>query len=89
MQGKQRITRQQSDTVMAFLAVEVHVIAQRFDFRLGKLLVRNLGFLKTDHVRLMFVDQRRQLMRSSAQTIDVERDDFHKTAVLSKNKQRC
>ena len=32
----------------------------------------DFGFLQADHVWLMFLDQRCQLMRPSAQAIDVE-----------------
>jgi hypothetical protein len=37
----------------------------------------DLGFLQADHVRLMLFDQRRQLMRTGAQSVDVEGDDLH------------
>ena len=43
----------------------------------GELVVVDLGFLQADHVRLMLFDQRCQLMRASAQPVDVEGDDLH------------
>ena len=69
---------------MALLPVKVHVVAQRFDIGEGELLVADFGFLEANHVRLVFFDQRCQLMRPSAQAIDVERNDFHGRAVLRK-----
>ena len=57
---------------MAFLTMEVHVIPQRFDVGDGELIVMDLGFLQADHVRLVFLDQRCQLMWPSAQAVDVE-----------------
>ena len=66
------LARKQGDTVMAFLTMKVHVIAQGFDVGEGELVIMDLGFLQADYVRLMFLDQRCQLMRPSAQAIDVE-----------------
>ncbi len=58
------LAREQGDAVVALLPVIVDVVAERFDLSLGKLLVGHLGFLQTDDVRLMLVDDRRKLMRS-------------------------
>ncbi|MNJ51896.1 hypothetical protein D3C77_472120 [compost metagenome] len=62
---------------MALLAVVVHVVAQRLDIGEGELLVGDFGLLQTDDVRLVLVDQCRQLMRAGAQTIDIERNQLH------------
>ena len=66
------VAREQGNAVVTFLTVEVHVVAQRFDIGEGELLVADFGFLEANHVRLVFFDQRCQLMRPSAQAIDVE-----------------
>ena len=70
--AQRRLTGQQRDAVMAFLAMELHVIPQRFNVSERELFVTDFGFLQADHVRLMFFDQRCQLMRPSAQAVDVE-----------------
>ncbi len=75
---QRRLTRQQGYAVMTFLPMEMHVITQRFDFGLWELIVRDLGFLQADDVRLVFFNQRRQLMRARAQAVDVERHNFHR-----------
>ena len=72
VQFQRRLARKQGNAVMAFLTMKVHVITQRFDLGERELVVMHLGFLQADHVRLMFLDQRCQLMRPSAQAIDVE-----------------
>ncbi|MNI79762.1 hypothetical protein D3C73_1362410 [compost metagenome] len=55
----------------------VHVVAQSLNVSQGELIVADLGFLQADHVRLVFFDQRGQLVRAGPQTIDVETDDLH------------
>ncbi|MNM72311.1 hypothetical protein D3C81_840010 [compost metagenome] len=62
---------------MAFLAVVVDVVAQCLDLFARELVVGDLGFLQTDHIRLMALDDCLELMRSGAQAIDIERNDFH------------
>ncbi|MNW67292.1 hypothetical protein D3C74_458600 [compost metagenome] len=62
---------------MAFLAVEIHVVAEGADFFERELVVVDLGFLQADHVRLVFFDQRCQLMRTGTQSVDVEGNDLH------------
>ena len=77
MQFQGRLAGEQGDAVVAFLPVVVDVVAERLDLGLGKLVVGDLGFLQPDHVGLVPLDQRRQLVRPGAQTVDIERDDFH------------
>ncbi|MNI80156.1 hypothetical protein D3C73_1366630 [compost metagenome] len=76
-QAQRRLAREQGDAVVAFLAMEMHVITKGLDLGQRKLIVADLGFLQADHVWLMLFDQRRQLMGPGAQAIDVERDDLH------------
>ena len=71
------LAREHRHAVMAFLAVEVHVIAEGAHFFQRELVVVDLGFLQADHVRLVFFDQRCQLMRTGAQSVDVEGNDLH------------
>src|SRR5690606_24388670 len=74
---QRRLARQQGDTVMTFLAVVMHVVAECFGLCQGELLVGDLGFLQADDIRLMLFDDRRQLVRSCPQSIDIERNKFH------------
>ncbi|MCY1179412.1 hypothetical protein D9M73_198120 [compost metagenome] len=62
---------------MAFLAMEADVVAQGLDLGERELFVRDFGFLQADDVWLMLVDQRRQLMGSGPQAVDIEGNDFH------------
>ncbi|MNV55924.1 hypothetical protein D3C71_1481770 [compost metagenome] len=62
---------------MALLAVVLDVVAKRLDVGMGKLLVGYLGFLQTDDIRLVPLDQLSQLMRTCAQSIDIEGNEFH------------
>ncbi len=55
----------------------MHVVAQGLHLGQGELFVVDLGFLQPDHVRLVLLDQRRQLMGAGAQPVDVEGDDLH------------
>src|SRR5207253_1951848 len=69
--------REQGDAVMALLPVVMHLVTQGLNFGQGELVVMDLGFLQPDHVRLVLLDQRGQLMGPGAQAVDVERDDLH------------
>lgn len=71
------LARQQGDTIVTLLAVVVNVISQGADFRFGKLIVADLGFLQADHIRLVLLDQRCELMRARPQAVDVEGNEFH------------
>ncbi|MNE72808.1 hypothetical protein D3C80_1687820 [compost metagenome] len=82
MQRQRLLAREQGDAVMAFLAVVMHVVAEVADVRLGELLVGDFGFLQADHVRLVFLDQGRQLMWARTQAVDIEGDDLHGRQVL-------
>ncbi|MCY1248953.1 hypothetical protein D9M72_624470 [compost metagenome] len=77
MQGQRLLAREQGDAVMAFLPVEVHVITQGLHLGQRELFVVDLGFLQADHIGLVLFDQRRQLMGTGAQPVDVEGDDLH------------
>ena len=77
VQRQRFFARQQGDAVVTFLSMEIHVVAQGSDFIERKLVVMDLGFLQPDHVGLVFVDQRRQLMGTGTQPVDVEGDDLH------------
>ena len=78
VQAQWCLAREQGDAVMAFLAVVMHVVAELANLCLGELFVGDFGFLQADHIRLMFVDQRCQLMRAGTQAIDIEGDDLHR-----------
>ncbi|MDT4839784.1 hypothetical protein FQZ97_735850 [compost metagenome] len=82
VQRQRLLAREQGDAVMAFLTVVMHVVAEIADVRLGELLVGDLGFLQADHVRLVFLDQGRQLMWACPQAVDIEGDDLHGRQVL-------
>ncbi|MNT57697.1 hypothetical protein D3C72_1950860 [compost metagenome] len=71
------LARQQGNSVVALLAVVLDVVAKRLDVGMGKLLVGYLGFLQTDDIRLVPLDQLSQLMRTCAQSIDIEGNEFH------------
>ena len=71
------LTREHCHAVVAFLAMEIHVVAKGAYFFQRKLIVVDLGFLQADHVRLVFFDQRCQLMRTGAQSVDVEGNNLH------------
>ena len=75
LQGRQ--ARQQGHAVMTLLAMVVHVITQGLDLGPGKLVIRDLGFLQSDHIRLIAFDDGRKLMRSCAQAIDIEANYLH------------
>ena len=68
----------QRNAVMTFLPVKMHVVTQRLDFGEGELVVGDLGFLQANDVRAMFFDQCRQLVRTCAQAVDIEGNDFHR-----------
>ncbi|MNV10648.1 hypothetical protein D3C71_1011840 [compost metagenome] len=77
VQGQRFLAREQGDAVMTLLPVEIHVVAQGLDFIERELVVVDLGFLQPDHIGLMLFDQRRQLMGTGAQPVDVEGDNLH------------
>ena len=74
------LSGEQGDAVMAFLPVVMNVVAELADILFGELLIGHFDFLQADDIRLVFVDQRRQLMRARAQPIDIERNDLHRKA---------
>lgn len=53
---------QQGDAVVAFLAMVVQLIPQMCQILQRKHIVMYLGFLQTDHVRAMLLNDRRELM---------------------------
>ena len=47
-----------------------------------KVLPNDIIFLQADHVRLVFLDQGRQLMWARTQAVDIEGDDLHGRQIL-------
>ncbi|MNL69871.1 hypothetical protein D3C87_1947860 [compost metagenome] len=67
---------------MAFLPVIEHVIAVLADVFQWKHIIVNFGFLQTDHVGLVLLDNCGQLVRTRAQSIDIKRDKLHERCRL-------
>ena len=62
---------------MPFLAMVVDVITKGLHAFKRELRIVNLGFLQADYRGSVFVDKFLKLMRSRAQAIDIERNEFH------------
>ena len=62
---------------MAFLPMVKDVVAQLRHLFERKHIVVNFGFLETDNIGLMFIDDGGQLMGAGTQAVDIKRDEFH------------
>ena len=68
---------------MSFLASKYAVITQFLECIDWEVVIDYLGFLQADDIGGIGINQCLQLMQAKANTIDVERDKFHKRSRYS------
>ena len=66
------LPRQDSHTVVGFLAVESDLVAEILYHSQREVLILNLGFLDADDVRLVLVHQFLQLVWTGANAVGIE-----------------
>jgi hypothetical protein len=57
--------------------MKIHFVTHGFDICYWKRFIVDFDFLKPNNVRLVFVDERLELMQSCTESIDVKADYFH------------
>ena len=68
---------------MSFLPMIHSLISQIVKYFNGKVFILHLGFLQSNDVGLMLIDDRRNLVQSRADAVDIKSNDFHLQSQLS------
>ena len=69
---QRRLFGQGGDTIMSLLAMMDDMVPKLSQIRVGKFVIVDLDLLQADNIRLMFGDERIQLMETRADSVNIK-----------------